>query len=135
MSNVTLTELDEIIKQAGRTPYTWEMRGHDVWIRHIISGGVDDPVYEYSRVGTIEETERMIKREFSQKREPPIPGYCPRCQHYSSNLTIHNCRHTFMIMADEAYRNGDHAKVNEIVANAKAQGIDLTSPEPQGAQA
>ena len=40
-----------------------------------------------------------------------------------------------MVMADEAYRNGDHAKVNEIVANAKAQGIDLTSPEPQGAQA
>ncbi len=64
MSNAIVTELDDIIKQAGYTPYTWEVRDNEIWVRHIVSGGVNDPVYGYSRVGTIDETQHMVKAAF-----------------------------------------------------------------------
>ena len=67
--SATLAELDEMVKQAGFDPYTWEMRGDEVWVRHIVSGGVDDPVYTWSRVGTIDEVER-ITRAFLDKWKP-----------------------------------------------------------------
>ena len=88
--STTLADLDTLMHERGYQPYMWEMRGDDVYVRHIVSGGIDNPVYGWNRVGTIDETEQMI-RAFP-KREAPTPGYCNHCQVYSSNMNIHICR-------------------------------------------
>lgn len=87
-----LAELEETMRQKGRTPYTFDLRGDEVYVRHIVSGGIDNPVYGYVRAGTVDEVRQKLQA--LPKREPPTPGICPRCQWYSSNLTIHRCELT-----------------------------------------
>jgi hypothetical protein len=87
--SATLADLDTLLHEKGHRTYTWEMRGGDVYMRVIASGGIDDPVYEWRRLGTIEEVEQQTRD--LPKREPPTPGYCPRCEMYSSNMRIHTC--------------------------------------------